>query len=66
MKYLRTKLIIVLTVLTVSGLAVLARLKAADSIDNGVALVGADFEPFRSDFNAAKDHVRAVLLVGPT
>jgi len=23
-------------------------------------------EPFRSDFNAASDHVRAVLLVGPT
>jgi len=25
-----------------------------------------DLEPFRSDFNEASDHVRAVLLVGPT
>lgn len=26
----------------------------------------ADLEPFRSAFNGASDHVRAVLLVGPT
>ena len=25
-----------------------------------------DLEPFRSNFNEALDHVRAVLLVGPT
>jgi hypothetical protein len=25
-----------------------------------------NLEPFRSDFNEASDHVRAVLLVGPT
>jgi hypothetical protein len=29
-------------------------------------VLGADLEPLRSDFNAAVDHVRAVLLVGPT
>ena len=28
--------------------------------------LGADLEPFRSAFNAASGHVRAVLLVGPT
>lgn len=26
----------------------------------------ADLQPFRSSFNASSDHVRAVLLVGPT
>lgn len=30
------------------------------------AVLGADLEPFRSDFNARRDHVRAVLLVAPT
>lgn len=29
-------------------------------------VVDPDLEPFRSDFNAASDRVRAVLLVGPT
>ena len=31
-----------------------------------IAHVAADLEPFRSAFNEASDHVRAVLLVGPT
>jgi hypothetical protein len=30
------------------------------------SVLGQDLEPFRSEFNAAPDHVRAVLLVGPT
>ncbi len=32
----------------------------------GYEVLGEDLEPFRSDFNAEVDHVRAVLLVGPT
>ena len=49
--------------LIIGGIIGLANLKAADSTGTGYALVGADLERFRSDFNAAKDHVRAVLLV---
>ncbi|MGH9382311.1 MAG: hypothetical protein ACRD2Z_17130 [Thermoanaerobaculia bacterium] len=32
----------------------------------GYQMLGGDLEPFRSAFNRASDHVRAVLLVAPT
>lgn len=39
---------------------------APDPATGGYDVLGPDLEPFRSDFNARTDHVRAVLLVGPT
>jgi argininosuccinate synthase len=63
MNYLKAALA---TALIVGSLVGLAHLQAADSASTGYSLVGEDLERFRSDFNAAKDHVRAVLLVGPT
>jgi hypothetical protein len=39
---------------------------AANTDPRGYEVLGQDLEPFRSDFNAEPDHVRAVLLVGPT
>ena len=39
---------------------------ASRSDEAPYAVLSSDLEPFRSDFNARTDHVRAVLLVGPT
>ena len=66
MGFLKAELTVALVLLVVAGLFGLVRSVASAPEEKGYALVGADIEPFRSDFNAAKDRVRAVLLVGPT
>ena len=66
-RILRVEAAVVLTVLGVGGLiAWLATRVSADG-ERGYEVIAADdLEPFRSAFDANSDHVRLVLLVGPT
>jgi hypothetical protein len=59
-------LILVLGAYGLLACGLLACGSPARSAAPGYEIVGKDLEPFRSAFNAASDHVRAVLLVGPT
>lgn len=66
MKQLRLGLILVALSLVHAATAGVAPSSAAKPDPRGYAVLGSDLEPFRSDFNAKADDVRAVLLVGPT
>jgi len=64
---LRTESAILAAVLVIGGLIGWATNRASAADGSGYAVItGDDLEPFRSDFNANSDHVRLVLLVGPT
>lgn len=67
MKRLESKLLLTgLLVAVVTACGVSCSPSAARPGDLAYAVLGDDLEPFRSDFNASPDDVRAVLLVGPT
>ena len=65
-RMLKLEIGLILLLVLVGGLIGLARSPAASAEAVGYATLEADLDPFRADFNAAQDHVRAVLLVGPT
>ena len=58
------RLQIALLCLLLAAIAVFATAKPKPDV--GYAVMSSDLEPFRWDFNAMSDHVRAVLLVSPT
>ena len=66
MKHLRLGLILVGLSLMHAAVVGVAHSSATKADPRGYAVLGQDLEPFRSEFNAKTDHVRAVLLVGPT
>lgn|GEM_PF-6385672 len=66
MKHLRLALILVGLFLVGTTVAGVAPPPAAKTDPRGYVVLDQNLEPFRSDFNAKADHVRAVLLVGPT
>ncbi len=55
-----------LTLLVAWSLAVAAPDRPARATEPSYRVLATDLEPLRADFNRARDHVRAVLLVGPT
>lgn len=66
MKHLSLALTLVGLLLVGTTVVGVAPPSAANTGPRGYEVLGQDLEPFRSDFNAKADHVRAVLLVGPT
>ena len=66
-RVLRTEFLALAAVLVVGGLIGWATtLVSAEDKDDYEVIAADDLEPFRSAFNAASGHIRAVLLVGPT
>lgn len=65
MKYLGRGLLLGGLFIVVAAFIV-TQISASRSGSPGYAVLDEDLEPLRADFNAKADHVRAVLLVGPT
>ncbi len=66
-RVLRIEFLILTTVLAAGGLIGWAKtLASADDKPDYEIILADDLEPFRSAFNADADHIRAVLLIGPT
>lgn len=66
MRDLNVKLLFLVAILAAGAILGLAHGLLGRSDEQAYVIVGEDLEPFRTNFNAASDHVRAVLLVGPT
>ena len=70
LRALKTEFVLLLQLLillVVGGLVGWVRTTlAAEKAATTYQVVSSELEPFRSAFNDASDHVRAVLLVGPT
>lgn len=67
MRYLKMELVVLAVLVTVGLVFSLGgTLVAKQDTDQGYEVLSADLEPFRTAFNQASGHVRAVLLVGPT
>ena len=67
LRVLRTELIVLLTLVGVGGLVGWIGAGTPASVEEGYTVIASDdLEPFRSSFNESSDHVRLVLLVGPT
>ncbi len=69
LRALKTELVLLLllVLLAVGGLVGwVTTSRAAEKAAATYQVVNSELEPFRSRFNDASDHVRAVLLVGPT
>ena len=64
MRYLRGMLVILAAAIGTVYVAATSSISSPEEWK--IAHVAADLEPFRSAFNEASKHVRAVLLVGPT
>ena len=66
-RVLRTEFLALAAVLVVGGLVGWATTLVSAEDPYAYEVIAADdLEPFRSAFNAASGHARAVLLVGPT
>lgn len=66
MRYLKAELLVLAGVLALAVVFGLQGVLADSASKQDYAVIGGDLEPFRTAFNQASDHVRAVLLVGPT
>lgn len=67
LRALKVEFLILLTLVAVGGLVGwVATSLTGEKAPVSYQLVDFELEPFRSAFNGATDHVRVVLLVGPT
>ncbi len=67
LRALKTEFLLLLMLLGVGGLiGWVTTTLAAENAAATHQIVSSELEPFRSEFNGALDHVRVVLLVGPT
>jgi hypothetical protein len=65
-RYRKAKFLLLAAVLGVGVIFGISRVRADGAPEQAYQRIGRDLEPFRADFNAVSDHVRVVLLVGPT
>jgi len=66
-RVLRTEFLALAAVLVVGSVVGWASTLVSAEVNRDYEVIAADdLEPFRSAFNAASGHTRAVLLVGPT
>ncbi len=68
-RVLKLELIILAVIVATLALVGLGRTLASSASQESelsYEIIDADLQPFRESFNAASEHLRAVLLVGPT